>query len=334
MRLVGHDGVVVSVRSAWVRAAGTGPLGTFALAHVISGAGDAFVAVSLAGSLFFNLSPNASRNEVLLYLAITMVPFAVLAPLVGPAIDRYHGAHRSLASVTYLLRAVAAVGLAFTLFDLTFYPLALVLLIASKASGVVRQALVPRFVEHAADLVAANSLPCPPGRNRRRGSRRRRDCHDLCDRWSRPSRDGVAAVPPRRDRGVATSGRVAAVHGDRPSRVRGVAQPEHRDCVRGAHGAPRRRRLLRIHVGVCLAASERTGLGVRTGRLQLRDRRVHRQCGRAHRAETDERRDADGCRTRRRGRHVHRWRARRDPRQSHGIGDGPRPFGVRRASGL
>jgi hypothetical protein len=147
----------MTVRSAWARVAGEGPLGTFAVAHVVAGAGDAFVAVSLAGSLFFNLSPNASRQQILLYLAITMAPFAVLAPLVGPAVDRFHGAHRSLASATFVLRAVAAVALSFTLFDLAFYPLALALLIASKASGVVRQALVPRLVDEPAHLISANA---------------------------------------------------------------------------------------------------------------------------------------------------------------------------------
>ena len=49
-----------------------------------SGAADALVAVSLAGSLFFSLSPEASRQQVLLYLVINMAPFALLAPLVGP----------------------------------------------------------------------------------------------------------------------------------------------------------------------------------------------------------------------------------------------------------
>lgn len=149
--------VVRRARALWIRLAGPGPLGIFALAHVIAGAADAFVGVSLARSLFFNVSPDASRSQVLLYLAITMAPFGLLAPLVGPAIDRFHRAHRGLASFAFLLRALAAGGLALTLFDLAFYPLALTLLVASKASGVVRQALVPRFVDVPARLVAVNS---------------------------------------------------------------------------------------------------------------------------------------------------------------------------------
>ena len=51
------------------------------VAHGLGAAADAFVSVSLAGSLFFNISPDASREQVLLYLLVTMIPLAVLAPL-------------------------------------------------------------------------------------------------------------------------------------------------------------------------------------------------------------------------------------------------------------
>ena len=87
---MGHDwGVAVVMhtvrrrmppRQAWSPA-----FNRFAVASAMSGAADAIVAVSLAGSLFFSLSPEASRQQVLLYLVINMAPFALLAPLVGPA---------------------------------------------------------------------------------------------------------------------------------------------------------------------------------------------------------------------------------------------------------
>jgi MFS family permease len=136
---------------------GKGPLRPLAVAQILAGFADALVAVSLAGSLFFNLSPDASRTQVLLYLVITMVPFTVLAPLVGPAIDRFRSGHRFVAAGFYALRAVCALGLALTLFELTFYLFALALLVSSKASGVVRQALVPRLIDDPARLVSANS---------------------------------------------------------------------------------------------------------------------------------------------------------------------------------
>jgi hypothetical protein len=58
----------------------------FALGHRVAGAADAMVTVSPAGSLFFNLSPDASRSQVLLYLTITMVPFTA-ALLFGIAVQ-------------------------------------------------------------------------------------------------------------------------------------------------------------------------------------------------------------------------------------------------------
>ncbi|MGD9705004.1 MAG: MFS transporter [Acidimicrobiia bacterium] len=150
-----HGRVNFGVRGGLV--VSRGPFALFTAAHLIAGVADAFVTVSLAGSLFFNLSPDASRNQVLLYLTITMVPFAVLAPLVGPAIDRFRHGDRVVASLCFALRSLCALGLAFTLYDLSFYVLALALLVSSKASGVVRQALVPRLVLDHNQLVEANS---------------------------------------------------------------------------------------------------------------------------------------------------------------------------------
>ena len=96
-------------------------LNRMAAAQALGGAGDALVAVSLAGSLFFNLSTSASRDQVLLYLVINMAPFAILAPFIGPAIDRFGGGHRLIAAGLLALRAAFAAALAFFLFDLTLY---------------------------------------------------------------------------------------------------------------------------------------------------------------------------------------------------------------------
>ncbi len=129
----------------------------FAVANSISAAGDALVAVAMAGSLFFSVSPDASRRQVLLYLGITMVPFAAVAPLIGPAIDRFSRGHRWIAAVFFAIRAVAALALAAFLYDLAFYFLALLLVVMSKASGILKQAIVPGLVDDASQLVAANS---------------------------------------------------------------------------------------------------------------------------------------------------------------------------------
>lgn len=129
----------------------------FTKAHSISAAADAFVTVSLAGSLFFSVSPDASRQQILTYLLVTMAPFVVMAPFIGPAIDRFRRGHRWIAVLIYLVRAALSVALAYFLFTLLFYVLALALLIANKASGVLKSALVPGLVDDPHHLVAANS---------------------------------------------------------------------------------------------------------------------------------------------------------------------------------
>jgi hypothetical protein len=136
---------------------GRGAVVPLAAAHALAAAGDAFVSVSLAGSLFFNVSPNASRQQVLLYLLITMAPLAVLSPLVGPAVDRFRRSQRFVAAGFYVSRGVFCLILALTLLQVTFYPVVLLLLIVSKASGIVKQTLVQTLVDDPEELVATNA---------------------------------------------------------------------------------------------------------------------------------------------------------------------------------
>src|ERR1700734_682664 len=82
------------------------PFGRMALLHVVMTAGDTLVTVSLAGSLFFSISLGAAKNQVILYLLLTMAPFAVVAPLLGPVIDRSRGARRATVMVSAACRAV------------------------------------------------------------------------------------------------------------------------------------------------------------------------------------------------------------------------------------
>ncbi len=81
------------------------PFGRLALTHVLSTAGDTLVTISLAGSLFFSISPEAAKSKVILYLLLTMAPLAVVAPLMGPVIDKSRGARRALVVASTSLRA-------------------------------------------------------------------------------------------------------------------------------------------------------------------------------------------------------------------------------------
>ena len=69
-------------------------LGTLIEMTATSGAADAFVTVALAGTIFFSTSVDQARGKVVLFLIITMAPFAVLAPFIGPALDRIQQGRR------------------------------------------------------------------------------------------------------------------------------------------------------------------------------------------------------------------------------------------------
>src|SRR5690242_18447106 len=70
------------------------PFSRLAITHAFMVAGDTLVTMALAGSLFFGVKPDAARSKVALYLLLTMAPFAAVAPLVGPALDRSRGGRR------------------------------------------------------------------------------------------------------------------------------------------------------------------------------------------------------------------------------------------------
>ena len=133
------------------------PFSRLARAHALSTAGDALVAVGLAGSLFFSISPDAARSRVALYLVLTMAPFAVVAPLLGPLIDRQRGGRRLMVLVSLVLRALLCLLMADHVDDLFLFPLAFGTLVLGKAYGVARASLVPALVAEDHELVQANA---------------------------------------------------------------------------------------------------------------------------------------------------------------------------------
>jgi MFS family permease len=145
------------LRRLYVRIFGPIPLRRLAGTHALSTCADAFFAVSLAGSLFFNVSIGAARPRVIGYLFATLVPFVVLAPLVGPLIDRFGRARRFVAASTCLGRGILCLFAAGDLRNLLVYPEAFGILVLEKAYSVSKSALVPTLVDRNADLVGANS---------------------------------------------------------------------------------------------------------------------------------------------------------------------------------
>src|SRR3954471_16904552 len=113
-------------------AASATPFSKLAVAHLMSAGGDALVTLALAGSLFFSISPNAARGRVALSLILTIAPFAVVAPFLGPAIDRVSGGRKFVVGASLLGRGIAAGLMASALHSLLLFPAAFFVLVFSK----------------------------------------------------------------------------------------------------------------------------------------------------------------------------------------------------------
>jgi Na+/melibiose symporter-like transporter len=119
--------------------------GRLALVQVLMLAGDTLVTISLAGSLFFSISPDAAEGKVLLYLLLTVAPFAIVSPLLGPAIDVNRRARRLIVCGSAAGRVVLCFLMAANLHTLWLFPLAFFVLVLSKLYLVTRGALVPEM---------------------------------------------------------------------------------------------------------------------------------------------------------------------------------------------
>ena len=126
----------------------------------VNAAADTAFAVSLAGTVFFTVPSGEARDRVALFLLLTMAPFAVMAPLIGPFLDRFRHGRRWAIGATLGLRGFLVWSLAASIGDggsAWLYPAALGCLVASKAYGVTRASAVPRLLPKDVSLVTANS---------------------------------------------------------------------------------------------------------------------------------------------------------------------------------
>jgi hypothetical protein len=133
------------------------PFSRLAVAHALSSAGDALVTMALAGSLFFSISPSAARGRVALSLVLTIAPFGLVAPFLGPAIDRRPGGRRGMVVLAAAGRVAAALYMGRVIHGLLLFPAAFAYLVLSKTHAVAKSALVPGVVDTDDDLVQANS---------------------------------------------------------------------------------------------------------------------------------------------------------------------------------
>ncbi|HSE71754.1 MAG TPA: MFS transporter [Nocardioidaceae bacterium] len=146
-------------RATHAEGAGDSGLSRLIELHAFNAAGDAAVAISLAGTLFFQVPTGEARGQVALFLGLTMLPFAIVAPLIGPFLDRFAHGRRWAIGATMAIRAFLCWVLAGAVLtdSVALFPAALGVLVASKAYGVTRAAAVPRLLPSRLTLVKANS---------------------------------------------------------------------------------------------------------------------------------------------------------------------------------
>lgn len=133
-------------------------LARFIEMHTVQVAADAALTVSLAGTIFA-MPTDQARSAVALFLLLTMAPFVLLAPLVGPVLDRFRHGRRWAIGTTLAVRGFFSWVLAGAIITDSpwVFPLALVCLVSSRAYAVARASAIPRLLPAKMDLVTANS---------------------------------------------------------------------------------------------------------------------------------------------------------------------------------
>ncbi|MGW3043469.1 MFS transporter [Kitasatospora sp. NPDC001159] len=146
-------------RATSAQGAGESGLAKLIELHALNSFGDMLITIALASTIFFSVPTGQARGRVALYLLITMAPFALLAPVIGPLLDRIPHGRRAAMAMSMLTRAVLAWTMAGVVAGggIALYPEALGVLVASKAYGVVRSVVVPRLLPSRLSLVKANS---------------------------------------------------------------------------------------------------------------------------------------------------------------------------------
>jgi MFS family permease len=114
--------------------------------------------VALAGTIFFSTSIDQARGRIVLFLIITMAPFAVLAPFIGPALDRMQQGRRFVLAGTMMARGLLCYAMSANVASsLTLLPAAFGILVLQKAGGVVKASVTPRLLPANLTLVTANA---------------------------------------------------------------------------------------------------------------------------------------------------------------------------------
>lgn len=132
------------------------PLDAYGLVQLSSSAGDALVAIALAGSVFFEVPVGEARVRVAAYLALTMAPLALAGPLLVPLLDRA-GPRRAISFGAAAGRALACLYGAPRVATLVLFPVAFVVLALQRVHAITRHGLVLAYAGGEQGLVRANA---------------------------------------------------------------------------------------------------------------------------------------------------------------------------------
>ena len=161
-RLTARSGRFAAAKAhAYTHSGGAGESGLARMTelHASHTAGDTIMTLALAGTLFLNPQTAQARSDVATFLLLTMVPFVLVAPLIGPLLDRFSHGRRWAIGTTLAVRAFLCWVLAEAITNDSgwLFPAALGCLVASRAYTITRAAAVPRLLPPGTTLVKANS---------------------------------------------------------------------------------------------------------------------------------------------------------------------------------
>ncbi|CCH27857.1 MFS transporter [Actinosynnema sp. NPDC047251] len=132
-------------------------LSSLTYAVMMNYAADAAMAVALANTLFFSAATGESKGKVALYLLITVAPFALVAPVIGPALDKIQHGRRFALAGSCVLRVVLAIVMAMNFDNWGLYPAALGSMVLSKSFTVLKAAITPRVLPSEITLSKTNA---------------------------------------------------------------------------------------------------------------------------------------------------------------------------------
>ncbi len=144
-------------RAAQADGAHESGLTSLTYAVMLNYASSATMAVGLANTLFFSAATAESRTKVALYLLITVAPFALIAPVIGPMLDRVQRGRRIALAVSCAGQALLSVVMALHFNDWLLYPAALGTLVLSKSFDVLKAAVTPRLLPSRTTLSKTNA---------------------------------------------------------------------------------------------------------------------------------------------------------------------------------